>query len=92
MATSRTKLIEVLNKKFPKVWTKLGEEFSPNYQGSIWTGEGSEVDEEGTPAFCMFGPQSLYDLGVYIPLAQLLEKHGWFAEAHDGGTFFLFEA
>jgi hypothetical protein len=34
-------LIKKLQAAFPKMWMKLGEEFSNRHKGTIWTGEGS---------------------------------------------------
>ena len=88
-ATSRERLLKILRDKYPDAWFKKGENFDSEYEGSIWTGEGSMDD--GIPLFDVYGPSSLYELGVYKELADLLDKHGWYAEQYDAGTFFLYK-
>lgn len=43
--------MDILKKKFPKAWFKLGEDFSSGYsENSIWTREGSYTNN-GMPLF-----------------------------------------
>lgn len=87
-ATSRSRLKNILKRKFPDMWMKDGEDFSSSNAGSIWTGEGS-FDNDGIPLFDNFATSPLYELGVHKDLVRVLDKHGWFAEFHDGGTVFI---
>lgn len=86
-------MMAALKKEFPGMWTKPGEEFSHNHamDHAIWTGENS-FDKEDLPMFDYYAedPQeNYYVMGVRRPLHEFLEKHGWYAEAHDPGTYFL---
>lgn len=92
--------------KFPKVWIKEGSLFSNDHCESLWTGEGSFIDMPinipGEPpemfpmdAFDMYpdyAAQSLYVFGVHRDLYEFLAEHGYHAEAHDGGTFFIWKS
>jgi hypothetical protein len=90
-----------LAKHFPKVWIKQGSLFSNDHCESLWTGEGSmivEADpEDGSSieleAFDMYPMfESMYEFGVYKKLADFLRERGYYAEAYDGGTFFIWKA
>lgn len=35
--------LEDLSITFPHMWFKPGDEFSPEYKGCVWTGEGSQI-------------------------------------------------
>jgi len=91
LTTDREELRKILQKTFPKLWLKDSEEFSPEYKGGFWTGEGSHTDDEfETPIFNYWDEtEVLYQMGVFTPLANLLEEHGWYAEAHDPGTYMI---
>lgn len=80
-------LINRLSKAFPDIWFKDGKEFDHRHGCAIWTGEGSYID--GIPAFDMYNLD--YVFGVHPKLAEALEKLKLFAEAYDGGTFFIYE-
>lgn len=82
--------LEKLQHEFPKCWLKPGEEFAPEYAGSIWTGEGSEVRYRGEhwEAFDL----ELWNStgGVIPPLAEFLNLHQWRVEWYDAGTVLLY--
>jgi hypothetical protein len=86
---------------FPKVWIKEGSLFSNAHCESLWTGEGSEVDvvlangeNMGTiPVFDMYPEiEYFYEFGVLKEFAEFLRARGYYAEAHDPGTFFIWQA
>lgn len=90
-----------INKHFPKIWIKEGSLFDNAHCESLWTGEGSFIeftDElEGHPVpvavfdmYPMF--ESMYEFGVYKDFAEFLRERGYYAEAYDGGTFFIWKA
>jgi hypothetical protein len=82
-------MIELLKKEFPKMWLKPSEDFSREFEGGIWTGEGS-IDNDGLPMFDYWShEESIYEMGVRKTLLSLLEKHGWWAECYDAGTYML---
>ena len=75
-----------LAKQFPQVWMKDGGEFDGRHDNTIWTGEGSEVDDHS--AFSSYG---YYDtMGVHPKLEAALKKLGLYAEFYDGGTVFIY--
>lgn len=75
-----------LEKKFPKMWFKCGEEFSSNHDNSIWTGEGSEIN--GESAFDYYGYRDT--MGVNPKLVAELSKMSLWAEFYDAGTVFIY--
>jgi hypothetical protein len=90
-----------LAKHFPKVWIKEGSLFSNNHCESLWTGEGSMIElflANGeslgeVEAFDMYPVfESLYVFGVHKNLHAFLQERGYYAEAHDGGTYFIWQA
>lgn len=89
------KSLQKLREDFPGCWFKDGAEFDARHAGSIWTGEGSNVDvmehDESyeMPAFDHY----LYSetMGVHPQLAAVLTAMGLFAEWYDGGTVFIYE-
>ena len=91
------KLKTELAKSFPKVWIKDGDDFDTNHKKTLWTGEGSEIDVtvDGETyeiaAFNMYGGNN-YTCGVVNELHKFLHKRGFFAEAYDSGTFFIYKA
>ena len=90
MELSMQKKMQTLAKKFPKVWFKQGGEFSPQYEQTIWTGEGSSIGDEGQwEAFDYYGYDST--MGVHPKLAHVLETMGLYAEFYDAGTVFFYK-
>lgn len=94
--TSRTVLMKNLEKLYPKMWMKTTEEFN-GHKGGIWTGEGSMVKVEPDFDLELFNhysedfKETTYVMGVYKPLHEYLEKHGWFSEWQDGGTIMFWK-
>jgi hypothetical protein len=92
-------LKQILSEQFPKVWIKDGKEFDNIHDDSLWTGEGSEIevkDEASGQTFMMaafdsFNTSSWYVFGVHKYFHNALEDYGFFTEAYDGGTYFIYE-
>jgi hypothetical protein len=83
--------------RFPKVWIKDGAEFDSRHANSLWTGEGSEIDVHGdqvytVAAFDNYSDSVQYVFGVWRELHNFLHARGFYAEAYDGGTYFIYEA
>lgn len=85
---NREELIEILRREYPKMWTKFGEQFNGS-DGAIWTGEGS-MTKEDYPLFDYNSDSSLYVMGTWKPLYDLLDKHGWYCEWYDSGTVLIY--
>ena len=80
---------------FPKVWIKEGSLFSNDHCESLWTGEGSEIefDDGNLPVFDMYPMfPDWYEFGVLNTFAEFLRARGYYAEAHDPGTYFIWKA
>ncbi len=107
METTRTKpitrgrLMNKLNKAFPKGWFKIGEDYGWP-KGCILTGESSMVESKGYEGcegyeFKMFQyfAQGLslsgYEEGVWPEAAKIIKDAGWLTEWHDAGTVHLFK-
>lgn len=91
------KLIDLekeIKEKFPNVWIKDGARFSAEQEGSLWTGEGSMMpdDREAFDYYTQDYKETHYQMGVHKALVKVLDAHGFYAEAHDPGTYFLREA
>lgn len=87
-------LMKKLATVFPKMWMRPGEEFSINYKGTIWTGEGS-YDNEGSSLFDRYvynedPHEVLYTMGIRNTLRTILDEAGWYCEWYDAGTVFIF--
>lgn len=88
--TTRNQMTNLLAAKFPKLKTIPSEVFDGT-KDRIVTGEGSEMPDE-MPAFDYWSQdykETTYIMGVHKDLVAFLDKHGWYAEAHDPGTYFL---
>jgi hypothetical protein len=83
-----TKLITLLEKKFPNAWFKEGAEFSNSTSGSVWTGEGSMIGDE--EMFNYFGSGDTYKFGAHIKLCNFVEKNGYYVECYDAGTYMIY--
>lgn len=81
-------ILEELRDEFPQGWFKDGSEFDGSVRRVVWTGEGSEID--GIPAFDNYA-ESGYTFGVLNELNDFVEDRGYYFEAYDGGTFFLYK-
>ena len=77
-----------IQKAFPHVWLKDGEDFNGS-KGALWSGEGSDIDD--IPAFDHYSDNSLYIMGVHHKLADLLTKLGYYAEFYDAGTVLIYK-
>ena len=88
MKITKGKLMKELSRKFPGMWIKDGVEFCSNYSNSIWTGEGSMIDN--IPVFDQYGYEPMYVLGVHKELVEFLDQYDLYTEAYDGGTYFIF--
>lgn len=87
---TRDKMIDLLEKAFPKLKTRYSELFDGTKE-RIVTGEGSEMPD-GMPAFDYWSQdykEITYIMGVHKDLVAFLDKYDWYAEAHDAGTYFL---
>lgn len=90
----RAALIATLNRTFPGMKCRLGEDFSADYRGAIWTGEDAP-DIDGNPMFNHYGfdvdpHERVWTLGIHNALRDVLDQAGWHAEFHDPGTVFIF--
>ena len=88
MNKSMQNKLDKLEKQFPNVWFKDGEEFADGYENTIWTGEGSTIGEYDYA----FSSYSYYEtFGVHPILAKALDKLGLYAEFYDAGTVFIYK-
>lgn len=91
--TTRSKLIKILEKAFPGMECRLSEDFNGS-KGAIWTGEDApHID--GMPMFNHYAfeidpKETTWIMGIHRKLNDILDKHNWHAEWHDGGTVFLY--
>jgi hypothetical protein len=94
MATGREKLLEILEKKYPKMFLRTTEEFNGN-SGGIWSsGEDGLLAKDGFPMFEYYAEdynEKRYVFGVHKEIRELLEKNGWFAEWNDPGTIMFWK-
>lgn len=85
---TKEELIPLLEKRFPDCWFKDGKLFSADNESSIWSGEGSTIDNMKLVDDYAQGKK--YVLGVHVKMNNFLEKHGWYAELYDTGTVFFY--
>jgi hypothetical protein len=78
--------MQKLEKQFPSMWMKAGEEFSSGHENAIWTGEGSDIGSDR--AFDYYGYRDT--MGVHPRLARALDSLGLYAEFYDAGTVFFY--
>lgn len=92
---NRKEMLAAIASKYPKVWTKLGEEFREdlNYTRGIWTGAGSYMETPSGKKVLIFDCRAemdkRYELDVYIPFEKFLNSHGWFSESNDPETWMI---
>lgn len=87
---TRDELIALMNKRYPNIWTKPSELFDGR-KDAVWTGTDSYMDKDKKiPAFNDAIESKKYDLGVHVDLVKFLAKHGYYTEAYDCGTFFIY--
>ena len=95
MATSREKLIELLEKKYPEMNLDTTESFNGS-EGGIWnrsTEDGLEA-KNGMRLFDYYAEdyqEKNYVFGVHNEIGKFLEKHGWYAEWNDAGTIMFWK-
>ncbi len=92
---TRKTLMAKINKAFPKMPLRLGENFSPENKGAIWTGEDAGEASDGNSVFNYYAfeidPQEkVYVLGVHRELLNILNDAGWHAEFYDAGTVLIY--
>ena len=87
-------LMALLEKRFPNAWFKEGAGFSSGYKNAVWTGEDSYMGkgEKLIPMFDYNNMGAKYQFGAHVDLCRFVEKHGYFVECYDGGTFFIWPA
>ena len=90
MATTREKMMDLREAKYPKMFLRTTEEFDGS-KGGIWTsGEDGLAAKDGFALFNYYKDDAKrYELGVHTEIGTFLEKHGWFAEWYDCGTVML---
>lgn len=86
-----TELITLLEKRFPNAWFKEGAGFGNGYEKSVWTGEGSMLNN-GLPMFNYYSTKNCYanGFGAHEQLCNFVEKHGYYVECYDAGTFLIY--
>lgn len=92
---TRSVLIHKLQKAFPKMPLRLGEDFAPDHKGTIWTGEDAGDASDGMAIFNHYGAcedphETVWKLGSHVELWALLEGTGWHCEFYDSGTVFIY--
>lgn len=90
MKKTRDEMLELLKKKFPGCWFKDGEDFSDRHTNSIWSGEGSVIDDMNLVDD--FAQGKKYVLGVHHKMDEFLTRHGWYHELYDSGTVFFYQS
>lgn len=90
MATSREKLIKLLEEKYPEMKLDTTESFNGS-EGGIWnrSTEDELESKDGLRLFDYYAEDyegKTYEFGVHKEIEEFLDKHGWFAEWNDPGT------
>lgn len=76
----------LIEKHFPKVWTKPGRHMGYSDKTLI-SGEGStHNDMEVFKHYNEDHQEKIYRMGVLIEFADFVESHGYYVEFIDGGT------
>lgn len=87
--TDRTKLMQLLAKRFPSCWFKEGELFSEEQAGAIWSGSDSKIDD--LPMLNVYASSNKkYYGGIHLKLYNFLKRHGWYNLYYDAGTTFFY--
>ena len=84
-------MLRLLKENYPSLPLRHGECYNPTYKGAIWTGLDNGVMSNGKPIF-ITGEHLEYESGVNKKFQLWLKSLGWYAEGHDGETFFIFKA
>ena len=89
------RLIEKLEKKFPKLDVRPSEEFD-GHVGGLWITNASEATgANGLPLFDYYAEDNnevTYVMSIHRDLITVLDSEGFFAEPHDTGTLMAWEA
>jgi len=94
MATSRAKLIKILEGKYPSIRLADSEDFNGS-KGGIWvrSTEDGMTAKDGRNLFDYYAEDNAeirYVFGVHREIGDILEKHGWYGEWYDAGTMFFY--
>jgi hypothetical protein len=91
---TREHMLALINKKYPKLFTKTTEEFNGS-DGGIWSGaEDGLCAKDGFELFNYYAEdysEKKYVLGVHKEIGNLLESNGWYAEWYDAGTIMFWK-
>ena len=80
------KLQELIAKKFPKVWTKLGSEMGHG-DNCLISGENAYHNKlEVFNYWAQDHKETTYRMNVLIEFADFVESHGYYVEFIDAGT------
>jgi len=91
----KKKILGELKLAFPGCWFKDGGEFDNSQRRLVWSGEGSYI--EGMQAFSNDAwetdpDETMYTMMVHNQLNKFVEERGYYWEAYDGGTHFLYKS
>jgi len=87
-------ILEQLIKEFPDCWFKDGREFDNSPNRIVWSGEGSSVNGEMAFSYQSYefdASEKLYTMGVLNELNKFCTDRGYYWEAYNGGTYFLYK-
>ncbi|MBW1738942.1 MAG: hypothetical protein JRJ69_15700 [Deltaproteobacteria bacterium] len=79
-------ILQDLQEAFPQCWFKPGKDFDGG-TAAAWSGEGGEVDGD----YAFDHNRMEWSFGAHPKLAKFVEDRGFHWEAHDPGTFLLYE-
>lgn len=86
MKTNIDQLETLIEKHFPKVWTKPGRHMG-HPDTNLISGEGAEHNDlEVFNYYSQDHKETTYRMGVLIEFADFLEKYGYYVEFIDAGT------
>jgi len=88
--TTLSELKELLELKFPNAYFRKGVDFSLDTKDSIWCGCDSIIGKN-TKMFNHNGKQSMYEFGAHKKLCKFVNKYGYFVEAYDCETYFIYK-
>jgi hypothetical protein len=91
MKKTMEKKMKLLSVLFPQMWFKDGGEFRNDGSNSIWTGEGSFIQDEHGREQYAFDHYGYHDtMGVNPILNKALNNLNLYAEFYDAGTVFIY--
>jgi len=89
--TNVEKMQAALTENFPKAWFRIEDSHIVSGEGSYTAWRDDEIGEDfEVELFDYYDQYSLYEMGVYKPLADFCGKRGWYWECYDPGTFHLY--